>query len=174
MVLFSLKGIIPRMMHFLTKILLGVCGCRKHQRRGGGYMSKVRWTEVTNTSKKERFDPIKFQWDNNGLVEFIVPFGETNLRIASEGVEFNRYSGFVCPKYLEQYAQEKELLHSGLELFKGGSGDSIVRRFGDNSTVFSKSFASIMIKIGNISPLTGEKGIIRRKKMQFGNGELIS
>jgi peroxidase len=38
----------------------------------------------------------------------------------------------------------------------------IVRRFSDNQKDFFRNFATSMIKMGNISPLTGRDGEIRK------------
>ncbi|KAJ6311380.1 hypothetical protein OIU77_013195 [Salix suchowensis] len=47
-------------------------------------------------------------------------------------------------------------------LFNGGSTDSIVTEYSRNPAKFSSDFASAMIKMGNIHPLTGSAGQIRR------------
>lgn len=55
------------------------------------------------------------------------------------------------------------VLHSDQELFTGNNGttDSQVSSYGSNSTTFFADFASAMLKMGNMSVLTGTSGEIR-------------
>ncbi|KAM0852952.1 hypothetical protein ACQ4PT_051419 [Festuca glaucescens] len=54
------------------------------------------------------------------------------------------------------------LLHSDQELFgSGGPVDSIAQTYAGNGGAFSADFVTAMIKMGNISPLTGSSGEIR-------------
>lgn len=57
---------------------------------------------------------------------------------------------------------QRGLLHSDQELFNGGSTDSIVRGYSNNPSSFSSDFVAAMIKMGDISPLTGSSGEIRK------------
>ena len=53
------------------------------------------------------------------------------------------------------------LLHSDQELFNGGPVDSIAQQYARNGAAFSRDFVTAMIKMGNLSPLTGSSGEIR-------------
>ena len=53
------------------------------------------------------------------------------------------------------------LLHSDQELFSGGPVDSITQKYAANGAAFSRDFVTAMIKMGNLSPLTGSSGEIR-------------
>jgi peroxidase len=53
------------------------------------------------------------------------------------------------------------LLHSDQELFSGGPVDSITQQYAGNGGAFAADFVTAMIKMGNISPLTGSSGEIR-------------
>ncbi|CAN8257106.1 unnamed protein product [Cochlearia groenlandica] len=64
--------------------------------------------------------------------------------------------------YFKNLMTQKGLLHSDQELFNGGSTDSIVRGYSNNPSSFSKDFVAAMIKMGDISPLTGRNGEIRK------------
>ncbi|XP_022775700.1 lignin-forming anionic peroxidase-like [Durio zibethinus] len=64
--------------------------------------------------------------------------------------------------YFKNLLQKKGLLQSDQVLFSGGSTDSIVNAYSRNRSTFSSDFASAMIKMGDIEPLTGSAGIIRR------------
>ncbi|XP_047332363.1 lignin-forming anionic peroxidase-like [Impatiens glandulifera] len=64
--------------------------------------------------------------------------------------------------YFRNLIEKKGLLQSDQVLFSGGSTDSIVREYNSNGLTFRADFARAMIKMGDISPLTGENGIIRR------------
>ncbi|KAB5539060.1 hypothetical protein DKX38_016593 [Salix brachista] len=64
--------------------------------------------------------------------------------------------------YFKNLMRNKGLLHSDQVLFNGGSTDSIVTEYSRNPAKFSSDFASAMIKMGNIHPLTGSAGQIRR------------
>ncbi|URE15395.1 ribosomal protein [Musa troglodytarum] len=64
-------------------------------------------------------------------------------------------------KYYQNLVVRKGLLHSDQELFNGGSQDSLVRQYSTNPAVFNGDFTAAMVKMGNISPLTGTKGQIR-------------
>uniref|UniRef100_A0A6N2M3V8 peroxidase n=1 Tax=Salix viminalis TaxID=40686 RepID=A0A6N2M3V8_SALVM len=64
--------------------------------------------------------------------------------------------------YFKNLMRNKGLLHSDQVLFNGGSTDSIVTEYSRNPAKFSSDFASAMIKMGNIRPLTGSAGQIRR------------
>ncbi|KAJ1292408.1 hypothetical protein BS78_02G389100 [Paspalum vaginatum] len=63
--------------------------------------------------------------------------------------------------YYKNLLNQKGLLHSDQELFNGGSTDNTVRNFASNSASFGSAFAAAMVKMGNLSPLTGSQGQIR-------------
>ncbi|KAH9658743.1 peroxidase 5 [Citrus sinensis] len=64
--------------------------------------------------------------------------------------------------YFKNLVQKKGLLASDQVLFSGGSTDSIVDEYSKNRSKFKSDFAAAMIKMADISPLTGTAGQIRR------------
>ncbi|KAF3644380.1 Peroxidase 4 [Capsicum annuum] len=64
--------------------------------------------------------------------------------------------------YFKNLIDRKGLLQSDQVLFNGGSTDSIVSEYSNSPRAFSSDFAAAMIKMGDISPLTGQNGIIRK------------
>ncbi|KAJ9709626.1 hypothetical protein PVL29_001220 [Vitis rotundifolia] len=64
--------------------------------------------------------------------------------------------------YFKNLIQKKGLLQSDQVLFSGGSTDSIVTGYSKSPSTFSSDFASAMVKMGNIEPLTGSAGEIRK------------
>jgi peroxidase len=64
--------------------------------------------------------------------------------------------------YYRNLVNRRGLLHSDQELFNGGSTDTIVRTYSSDQNRFNSDFAAAMIKMGDISPLTGSNGEIRR------------
>lgn len=65
--------------------------------------------------------------------------------------------------YFKNLLSKKGLLHSDQELFNGGSTDSLVKTYSSNAKTFNHDFVSAIIKMGNIKPLTGSSGEIRKK-----------
>lgn len=63
--------------------------------------------------------------------------------------------------YYTNLVNKKGLLHSDQQLFNGGSTDSVVNTYRSRSTTFFADFANGMVKMGNLSPLTGTSGQIR-------------
>ncbi|XP_058214732.1 cationic peroxidase 1-like [Rhododendron vialii] len=63
--------------------------------------------------------------------------------------------------YFKNLQSNKGLLHSDQELFNGGSTDAQVNAYSTNSASFFTDFANAMVKMGNLSPLTGTSGQIR-------------
>ncbi|XP_061367360.1 peroxidase 4-like [Gastrolobium bilobum] len=77
------------------------------------------------------------------------------------------YLDFKTPNHFDNYyyknlINKKGLLHSDQVLFSGGSTDSIVAAYSNNQKAFESDFVRAMIKMGNIKPLTGSKGEIRK------------
>ncbi|KAE8772903.1 peroxidase 2-like [Hordeum vulgare] len=65
--------------------------------------------------------------------------------------------------YFVNLQLKKGLLHSDQVLFNGTGGtNNTVNNFASNPPAFSSAFASAMVKMGNLSPLTGSQGQIRR------------
>lgn len=64
--------------------------------------------------------------------------------------------------YFKNLIKKKGLLASDQVLFSGGSTDNIVSEYSANPTTFKSDFASAMIKMGDIQPLTGSSGIVRK------------
>ncbi|XP_030538777.1 peroxidase P7-like [Rhodamnia argentea] len=64
--------------------------------------------------------------------------------------------------YYQSLVARRGLLHSDQELFNRGSQDALVRTYSKNYRAFASDFAAAMVKMGNISPLTGTNGEIRR------------
>ena len=67
--------------------------------------------------------------------------------------ENNYYKNLVC---------KKGLLHSDQELFNGGSTDAQVQSYVSSQSTFFADFVTGMIKMGDITPLTGSNGEIRK------------
>ncbi|KAF5750753.1 Peroxidase superfamily protein [Tripterygium wilfordii] len=63
--------------------------------------------------------------------------------------------------YFKNLISQKGLMHSDQQLFSGGSTDSQVTAYSSNSGSFTTDFANAMVKMGNLSPLTGTSGQIR-------------
>ncbi|XP_010260327.1 PREDICTED: peroxidase P7-like [Nelumbo nucifera] len=66
-------------------------------------------------------------------------------------------------EYFDDLLEQKGLLHSDQQLFKGdgSTSDGLVRYYNDNPTAFWEDFGVSMIKMGNLKPLTGTNGEIR-------------
>ncbi|XP_062167194.1 cationic peroxidase 1-like isoform X1 [Alnus glutinosa] len=64
--------------------------------------------------------------------------------------------------YFTNLKNKMGLLHSDQELFNGGSTDALVNTYIFNSATFRTDFANAMVKMGNLSPLTGMSGQIRK------------
>ncbi|XP_057725921.1 cationic peroxidase 1-like [Arachis stenosperma] len=63
--------------------------------------------------------------------------------------------------YFKNLVNQKGLLHSDQQLFSGGSTDSQVTTYSNNPASFFLDFANAMVKMANLSPLTGNDGQIR-------------
>ncbi|KAL0910601.1 hypothetical protein M5K25_021600 [Dendrobium thyrsiflorum] len=66
--------------------------------------------------------------------------------------------------YFKNLLRRKGLLHSDQALFNGGSSttDGIVSGYARNQASFYSDFSAAMVKMGDISPLTGSDGEIRK------------
>ncbi|KAG0489655.1 hypothetical protein HPP92_006518 [Vanilla planifolia] len=64
--------------------------------------------------------------------------------------------------YYKNLVSLKGLLHSDQQFFSNGSTDSQVWAYASNPSAFSYDFVAAMIKMGDISPLTGSSGEIRK------------
>lgn len=64
--------------------------------------------------------------------------------------------------YYKNIMQKKALLASDQILLSGGSTDTIVQDYSKNPSTFKTDFADAMAKMGDLSVLTGQAGVIRR------------
>ncbi|XP_048495250.2 peroxidase 4-like [Beta vulgaris subsp. vulgaris] len=64
--------------------------------------------------------------------------------------------------YYKNLINQKGLLHSDQQLFSGGSTNALVQTYGSNPSKFNTDFVSAMINMGDIKPLTGSNGEIRK------------
>lgn len=63
--------------------------------------------------------------------------------------------------YYKALVGRRGLLHSDQQLFNNGTQDALVRTYSTNVAAFNRDFAAAMVKMSQISPLTGTKGEIR-------------
>nr|AAR31106.1 peroxidase precursor [Quercus suber] len=64
--------------------------------------------------------------------------------------------------YYKNLIKQKGLLRSDQQLFNGGSTDSLVKKYSQDTKSFYSDFVNAMIKMGDIQPLTGSSGEIRK------------
>ncbi|KAI4339143.1 hypothetical protein MLD38_024114 [Melastoma candidum] len=69
---------------------------------------------------------------------------------------------FFDNNYYKNLLQKKGLLHSDQQLYNGGSTDSLVKTYGNSQSTFVNDFVNGMIKMGDIRPLTGSNGEVRK------------
>ncbi|KAK1566603.1 hypothetical protein Q3G72_001888 [Acer saccharum] len=82
--------------------------------------------------------------------------GDTNLG------PFDNTPNRFDNNYYQNLVAQRGLLHSDQVLFNNGSQDATVRTYSTNAAAFLKDFGDAMVKMGNIGPLTGTNGEIRR------------
>ncbi|XP_030441474.1 peroxidase 4-like [Syzygium oleosum] len=83
--------------------------------------------------------------------------GDNNLA----GLDFQSATSFDNNYYVN-LVKKRGLLHSDQQLFNGGSTDSLVRTYAKSQGTFFKDFVASMINMGDIKPLTGSNGEIRK------------
>lgn len=64
--------------------------------------------------------------------------------------------------YYKNLLNKRGLLHSDQVLFNGGSTDNLVKAYSRSPKKFNKDFVAAMIRMGDIQPLTGSRGEIRK------------
>ncbi|XP_052135972.1 cationic peroxidase 1-like [Oryza glaberrima] len=64
--------------------------------------------------------------------------------------------------YYKNLLNKKGVLHSDQQLFNGGSADSQTTTYSSNMATFFTDFSAAIVKMGNIDPLTGSSGQIRK------------
>ncbi|XP_031480556.1 peroxidase P7-like [Nymphaea colorata] len=64
--------------------------------------------------------------------------------------------------YFKNLINQRGLLHSDQQLFNGGSTDAQVKAYSQDAKTFKADFVAAMIKMGDIKPLTGSNGEIRK------------
>ncbi|KAF8042217.1 hypothetical protein BT93_A0745 [Corymbia citriodora subsp. variegata] len=64
--------------------------------------------------------------------------------------------------FFKNLQTQKVFLHSDQQLFSGGSTDAHVNAYSSDSGTFKTDFANAMVKMGNLSPLIGSSGQIRK------------
>ncbi|KAK4419844.1 Peroxidase 4 [Sesamum alatum] len=69
---------------------------------------------------------------------------------------------FFDNSYYKNLVNKKGLLHSDQVLYNGGSTDSLIESYSKNPEAFNDDFVAAMIKMGDISPLTGSNGEVRK------------
>ncbi|KAI3461710.1 hypothetical protein Pfo_018373 [Paulownia fortunei] len=69
---------------------------------------------------------------------------------------------FFDNSYFKNLIEKKGLLHSDQVLYNGGSTDSLIESYSKNPKAFNNDFVAAMIRMGDISPLTGSNGEIRK------------
>ncbi|TVU37243.1 hypothetical protein EJB05_10546, partial [Eragrostis curvula] len=69
----------------------------------------------------------------------------------------------VDTDYYQGLMQGRALLHSDQQLYQGDGGDAdeLVKYYSENPSKFWEDFGAAMVKLGNMSPLTGDEGEIR-------------
>ncbi|CAL5061042.1 unnamed protein product [Urochloa decumbens] len=67
----------------------------------------------------------------------------------------------VDTDYYQGLMQGRALLHSDQQLYQGGAADALVKYYAENPTKFWEDFGAAMVKLGNLSPLTGDQGEVR-------------
>ncbi|CAL9119494.1 unnamed protein product [Musa textilis] len=82
--------------------------------------------------------------------------GDTNL-VPLDSTSPNRFD----VSYYRDLMVRRSLLHSDQELFNNGPADDLVRLYSSSGSAFNRDFAAAMVKMGNISLLTGSDGEIR-------------
>lgn len=91
---------------------------------------------------------LKANCPNNGEDNNLSPLDATSPVVFDNG-------------YFKDLVNNKGLMHSDQQLFSGGSTDSQVTSYSKDPSSFFSDFSSAMIKMGNLSPLTGTNGQIR-------------
>ncbi|KAK4253386.1 hypothetical protein QN277_010704 [Acacia crassicarpa] len=69
---------------------------------------------------------------------------------------------FFDNSFFRNLVKQKGLLHSDQVLFDGGSTDAFVTTYFSQPLLFNSDFANAMIKMSEITPLTGSNGQIRK------------
>ncbi|PON41857.1 Peroxidase [Parasponia andersonii] len=85
------------------------------------------------------------------------PSGDNNLANLDVSTP-NKFDNF----YYKNLLNQEGLLHSDQILFNGGSTDSLVKKYSSKPNIFNSDFVKAMIKMGDIDPLTGSNGEIRK------------
>lgn len=64
--------------------------------------------------------------------------------------------------YYKNVVNQKGLMHSDQQLFSGGSTNALVQTYSTKPSQFNSDFVTAMINMGDIKPLTGSNGEIRK------------
>ncbi|KAL6657369.1 hypothetical protein ACP70R_005149 [Stipagrostis hirtigluma subsp. patula] len=69
----------------------------------------------------------------------------------------------VDTDYYQGLMRGRALLHSDQELYRGdgGESDALVKHYAENPDKFWEDFGAAMVKLGKMSPLTGDQGEVR-------------
>ncbi|KAE8695151.1 Peroxidase 15 [Hibiscus syriacus] len=129
-------------------------------------------SHTTGNARCTSFRQRLYNQSGNGKPDYTLD-QSYNTRLCTDcprsGGDQNLFSlDFVSPvkfdnSYFKNLLGDKGLLNSDRVLFtKNGISRELVKQYAYNQELFFEQFAKSMVKMGNISPLTGYKGEIRK------------
>ncbi|XP_056164122.1 peroxidase P7-like [Syzygium oleosum] len=87
----------------------------------------------------------------------------------TDGLDYQSATSFDNTYFLN-LMKKRGLLHSDQQLFNGaGYTDSLIRTYAKSQDTFFKDFAAAMINMGDMKPLTGSNGQIRKNCRRVNN-----
>lgn len=108
---------------------------------------------------------------HNNTSDIDASFARTRKRkcsLADNSIENLAPLDLVTPNsfdndYFKNLIKKKGLLQSDQILFSGGPTDNIVVEYSKSPSTFEADFAAAMVRMGEIDPITGFQGQIRKR-----------
>nr|XP_023881944.1 peroxidase 72-like [Quercus suber] len=139
---------------------------------GRGLLTGSARSHTIGNARSTSFGQRLYNQSGNGQPDYTLDqsyAAQLKTRCPKSGGDQNMFFlDYVSPTKFDNYYHKNILASKGLLnsdqvlLTKNEGSKELVKQYAENSQLFFEQFAKSMVKMGNISPLTGSRGEIRK------------